>query len=474
MLFPTLSFAAFFLIVWLGDRLLPNKLRSGWLLGASLTFYFLWIPQYLLLLIFVILINYVFLRKMLSQQRRTNAAPGAGRGWLIASIVFTLGILATFKYAAFLLGILLPFTTILAVGTIPLPDLLLPLGISFYSFQLISLHVDIYRDEIEAPPNLARYALFVSFFPQLIAGPILRGQEFLPQLATPTKATTDSNRQGVWLIASGLGKKVLLGDFLFAPMVDPVFAAPGLAGAPAHLLAIYAFAFQIYFDFSGYTDMARGVARLLGFEFPRNFEEPYLSRNPTEFWRRWHMTLSRWLRDYLYIPIGGNRGRRARTGTNLLITMLLGGLWHGAGWNFLLWGGMHGVLLALHRPLRAPQTRMGSLELRDWWRVLLCFHAVTFLWIFFRASTLADAGAILHGVVFGSWAGPLPLWGILLILGAFALQFAERWVRTRAIKLRSQSNGMAGAALEGALIGGLLILVIAASGRSGEFIYFQF
>ena len=200
---------------------------------------------------------------------------------------------------------------------------------------------------IEAPPTFARYALFVSFFPQLIAGRILRGQEFLPQLTASARITTEKNRRGIWLIASGLPKKVILGDFLFAPLVEPIFADPGITSGPLHLLAIYAFAFQIYFDFSGYTDMARGIARLLGFEFPKNFEEPHLSRNPTEFWRRWQITPSRWLRDYLYIPLGGNRGGSFRSGSNLLITILMGGLWHGAGWNFLLWGGMHGVLLGL-------------------------------------------------------------------------------------------------------------------------------
>jgi D-alanyl-lipoteichoic acid acyltransferase DltB (MBOAT superfamily) len=474
MLFPTLLFALFFLVVWAGDRLLPNKARSGWLLAASLLFYSLWIPQYLGLLLFVVLVNYGFLRGLQRSQRLSGGSVGSGRAWLIATLVFTLGILATFKYAAFLIGIVLPFSTILADGALPVPDLLLPLGISFYSFQLISLHVDVYRREIEAPPSLARYALFVSFFPQLIAGPILRGQEFLPQLAGRSPATTDRNRRGLWLIASGLWKKVLLGDFLFAPMVDPVFANPGLASAPLHLLAIYGFAFQIYFDFSGYTDMARGIALLLGFEFPRNFEEPYLSRSPTEFWRRWHMTLSRWLRDYLYIPLGGNRGSSFRTGTNLLITMLLGGLWHGAGWNFVIWGGLHGVLLALHRPLRGRQARPDTLAWKDWWRVLLCFNAVTFLWIFFRAATFADACDVIAGAAFGTWAVPLPIWGILLVIAAFLLQFAERWIRRRADRLRRQTSGMAGAVFEGLAFGGLLILVIAASGRSGEFIYFQF
>lgn len=470
MLFPTLAFALFFALVALGHRALPAAARPSWLLLASLFFYFLWLPIYLLLLLADIGINYCLMRGMTHARARGES----GRGWLVASIVLTLGILATFKYAGFLIGVAAPFATILGGTELPVPDLLLPLGISFYSFQLIALHIDLYRGELDQPPSLARYTLFVCFFPQLIAGPILRGRELLPQLDSGGRPTSARNRRGLWLIASGLLKKVVFGDFLLAPMVDVVYGNPGAGTGPQHLLATYAFAFQIYFDFSGYTDMARGIGLLLGFELPRNFEEPYLSRNPSEFWRRWHMTLSRWLRDYLYISLGGNRGTSFRTGLNLMMTMLLGGLWHGAGWNFVIWGGLHGLLLAAHRPLRSRRSPEAAVTLSDSWRILLCFHAVTLLWIFFRAPTFSDATTILHTIFLGDWQAGIPLWPCLLLTTAAALHVAERWLRLRAGRLRARLDSIPGALAEGLALGAIVALAVAASGRGGEFIYFQF
>jgi D-alanyl-lipoteichoic acid acyltransferase DltB (MBOAT superfamily) len=268
MLFNTFQFAAFFAIVLLGYRLLPPRARNGWLLGASLLFYSLWIPVYLLLLLVDAGINYVLLRRM-ARSRRPRLLLGA-------SIAVTLGILASYKYGAFFAATIEPLTRSLLGLTPPAVDLLLPLGISFYSFQIIALSIDAHRGEIEAPRSFGRYLLFVSFFPQLIAGPILRGREFLPQLSRGGQFSSERTRRGLWLIASGLTKKVILGDFLLAPFVNDVYGNPGIASAPVHLIATYSFAFQIYFDFSGYTDMARGMACLLGFELPYNFKEPYL------------------------------------------------------------------------------------------------------------------------------------------------------------------------------------------------------
>ena len=212
--------------------------------------------------------------------------------------------------------------------------------------------------------------------------------------------TPERTRRGLWLIASGIGKKMILGDFVLAPFVADVFMSPGVANAPVHWLALYSFAFQIYFDFSGYTDMARGLACLLGYELPVNFLEPYLSRNPAEFWRRWHITLSSWLRDYLYVPLGGNRRGRVRTYLNLLATMLLGGLWHGAGWNFLVWGGIHGLLLVAHRAFagRTP-TQDAPLAWRDAPKLVVCFHAVILPWVFFRAARLRGRDRLPRGPV---------------------------------------------------------------------------
>ena len=471
MLFPTLPFLLFFAIVLLGHRSLPRPARPGWLLAASLFFYFLWIPAYLLLLIADIGINYLFLRLMIGQRARTHQK---NRFWLVVSVVFTLGLLAGFKYAAFLLGVVAPFSTILAGPELPVPDLLLPLGISFYSFQLIALHVDVYRGTTEPPRGLAQYALFVCFFPQLIAGPILRGRELLPQISIGGSPSRDRNRRGLWLIGSGLLKKVVLGDFLLAPLVNEVYGNPGVSSASMHLIAAYYFSFQIYFDFSGYTDMARGIGLLLGFEFPKNFREPYLSRNPGEFWERWHITLSQWLRDYLYIPLGGSRHGASRTSRNLLTTMLLGGLWHGAGWNFLIWGGLHGLLLILHRPFRNPEHHNGPLRAKDVVSILLCFHAVTFLWIFFRAPDPGSALTFIQALLFGNWTAAPALWPLLVLTGCVLFQIAERLLRKRLTETQQQLGSSRGIVLEGMVLGAVFMLAIACSGRGGEFIYFQF
>jgi D-alanyl-lipoteichoic acid acyltransferase DltB (MBOAT superfamily) len=365
---------------------------------------------------------------------------------------------------------------LLGAAAPPLPEVLLPLGISFYSFQILALQLDVYRGAAQAPASFARYLLFIAFFPQLVAGPILRGHEFLPQLERGGRVAPERTRRGLWLIASGVAKKVVLGDFLLAPFVDPVFAHAGVAPAPVQLLAVYGFAFQIYFDFSGYTDMARGMACLLGFELPPNFQEPYLSRNPAEFWRRWHMTLSRWLRDYLYVPLGGNRRGRARTQLNLFLTMLLGGLWHGAAWTFVLWGGLHGLLLVAHRAFAGSWRGQDTpLRARDALRILACFHATCLLWIFFRAATFGDACAILARLFTGSWLGAWPLLPAGVVALCAALHGAERWLRPRLPRLRAAlGDGALGGAVEGALFGLIGALAVAASGVGAEFIYFQF
>jgi D-alanyl-lipoteichoic acid acyltransferase DltB (MBOAT superfamily) len=354
---------------------------------------------------------------------------------------------------------------------------LLPLGLSFYSFQILALQIDACRGHAPAPPSLARYALFVAFFPQLVAGPILRGGEFLPQLERGGQIDAERTRRGLWLLAAGVVKKVILGDYLLAPFVDDVYAHPGVAPAPVQLLATYSFAFQIYFDFSGYTDMARGMACLLGFELPLNFREPYLSRSPAEFWRRWHMTLSRWLRDYLYIPLGGNRLGPSRTRRNLLLTMLLGGLWHGAGWTFLVWGGLHGLLLVAHRRLYrgAREAVERPLALRDAPRVVLLFHAVCLLWVFFRAPDLGAALAVLARLFGGSYAVDWPLLPALWVALCAALHGLERWGRPRLPGLRAAlGEGALGGLLEGLALGAVAALALAASGVGAEFIYFQF
>jgi len=468
MLFNTAQFAIFFAAILLVYRCLPRRSGNAWLLGCSLVFYFLWIPSYLLLLLLEIGVNFALLRAMLRSTRP--------RVFLVASIAFTLGLLAFFKYAAFLVESTAPLTQGLLGHAPPLPEVLLPLGISFCSFQILALQIDSFRGRIEPPRSLARYALFVAFFPQLIAGPILRGHEFLPQLERGGRLEPERTRRGLWLIASGLCKKAILGDYLLAPFVNEVYGNPGLAPAPVQLLATYGFAFQIYFDFSGYTDMARGMACLLGFELPFNFREPYLSRNPAEFWRRWHTTLSRWLRDYLYIPLGGNRRGPARVYANLLLTMLLGGLWHGAGWNFVIWGGLHGLLLAGHRGLRRrPTDAERRFTAADVLRVFGFFHAVCLLWVFFRAEKLGDALVILEKLFTGSYRVAWPLLPTAVVALCFGLHVLERGLRPRLPRIREWlGQGAFGGAIEGLALGAIAALAIAASGVGAEFIYFQF
>jgi alginate O-acetyltransferase complex protein AlgI len=467
MLFNSLQFAIFLTAVLVAHRTLPRRARIPLLLAASLLFYAFWYPPYLLLLLADVIVNYALLRAMVRSPRP--------RIFLATSIVFTLGILAFSKYAGFVVETSLPALEFLFGAEPPIPDILLPLGISFYSFQIVALAVDTHRGRIEPVRRLSQYTLFVCFFAQLIAGPILRGGQFLPQLEAGGLVTPDRTRRGVWLLASGVAKKVLLADFLLAGFVADVFAAPGLASAPFHLVALYSFAFQIYFDFSGYTDIARGTALLLGFELPPNFLEPYLSRNPAEFWRQWHITLSQWLRDYVYIPLGGNRRGPRRALINVGITMLLGGLWHGAGWNFVVWGGLHGVLIIVHRLVAGGRSVERAVSLRDAPQILLFFHAVCALWVFFRAPTFDEALLFYQGLLgMGSHSGwPLLQSGIVLL--CFALHVTERWVRLRLPVLRAALERRPwGAALEGGTLGVVLALAVAVAGAGGEFIYFQF
>ena len=462
MLFNTAQFAFFLLIVALMHAILPRAWRNAWLLAASLTFYALWIPVYLLLLLGVLVVNYVF--AMAIARSSTPKPP------LVASIVFTLGVLAYYKYWNFFLDNLGWL-----IGPHSAAEIFLPLGISFYSFVIIALNVDLYRRTMDLP-RFSQYALFVTFFPHMIAGPILRGSEFLPQLELRGVYTSDRIRRGLWLIAGGLFKKVVMGDFLLAPFVNEVFGRPGVHSAPVHLFAVYSLSFQIYCDFAGYSDIARGVACLLGYELPLNFAEPYLSRNPAEFWRRWHMTLSRWLRDYLYIPLGGNRQSSFRTSANLMITMVLGGLWHGASWNFLVWGGLHGLFLVLHRFFRGNHAEQPlGFTLGNVVAIVATFHATSALWIFFRAADFSTATTILYALAAGNWAGEWPVLQIGIVGACLAAHVLERLVVERSQQIITASRtSWAFAATEGVAFGIVLALSVLCNGTGAAFIYFQF
>jgi alginate O-acetyltransferase complex protein AlgI len=469
MLFNSFPYAIFLVLVVLVLRRLDPGRRPGWLLAASLVFYGLWHPAYLLLFLVDLAANWWLLGRI--------ARAASSRGWLAASVVWTLGILAIFKYADFALAVAAPLFEAVGLAAPEPVGLLLPLGISFYSFQLLGLAIDVHRGEGRPPRDFASYLLFIAFFPQLIAGPILRGNQLLPQLAAGGSTTPERDRRALWLLASGLAKKVLLGDFLLAPFVDEVFAAAGVAPASFHLVAAWGFALQIYCDFSGYCDLARGSALLLGFELPLNFTEPYLSRDPSEFWRRWHITLSQWLRDYLYRPLGGNRQGTARTCRNLFLTMLLGGLWHGANWTFVVWGAGHGLLLIVHR-LCARRRRDPERPFDPWsdgWRALAMFNAAALLFVVFRAPDLATAGRM-FAALFGPWSGqPVPLLAVLVVILGLLAHAAERALRPRLGAVQARfAEGPGGALLEGAAFGVVVALALVASGQGAEFIYFQF
>lgn len=462
MLFNSLDFVFFYAIVFAAYALLRRNwaVRKGLLLLASYWFYMAWNPPYAVLLIFSTGLDFVAGQRI---SRSENARER--RLWLVASCVGNLGVLFFFKYSGFLL------TNLSALTTPPMPvpafvrDVILPLGISFYTFQSLSYTIDVYRDRTTATDSFLDFALYVSFFPQLVAGPILRSREFLPQLVRNHSASADELLSGFNLIARGFAKK-LLGADLLAEYVDLVYAAPGEFGAFNHLLAVYAYAFQIYFDFSGYTDIAIGTARTLGFRVPENFRLPYLARGPADFWRRWHISLSTWLRDYLYVSLGGSRGSRAKTYRNLAITMLLGGLWHGAGWGFVLWGAFHGAWLAAHRAVFRD---------RDGFRVpaavsiFLTFHAACFGWVLFRARTLADALAVMRG--FTDFDAPVREVPPLVLIALFA-GFASHGLGASE-RLARAWRGMA---VDAQVAYWILVTagIFFLSSQTEKFIYFQF
>ena len=408
MIFNSLEFGVFFVLV-LGvyvalARVSSRRPQNLLLLLASYLFYGAWDWRFLGLIWISTAVDYwVGLRL----HQSTDAA--IRKRWVTLSLITNLGILGFFKYAGFFVDSLTALLRSMGVtadlGTL---DIVLPVGISFYTFQTLSYTVDIYRRRLEPTRDLLDFALFVAFFPQLVAGPIERATRLLPQIAGERQMTWQRLSDGSWLIFWGLFKKVVIGDNLgglvnivYAPGVDPF--------APEVILATYAFALQIYCDFSGYTDIARGVAKILGFELMLNFNLPYFALNPADFWRRWHISLSTWLRDYLYISLGGNRQGTLMTYRNLALTMLLGGLWHGAAWTFVVWGAYQGLLLIVHRVAAPGLSRIapsGNLG-QDLWRGMsriVTFQFVCVGWMIFRAESVGQIGDLL-----GSLAGPWEL-----------------------------------------------------------------
>jgi D-alanyl-lipoteichoic acid acyltransferase DltB (MBOAT superfamily) len=391
--------------------------------------------------------------------------------------VGVLGLLVWFKYYGFLSLNLDNALHGLGLGPpLPLVQVALPIGISFFTFMAISYVIDVYRGELRAAAWLD-VAVYLSFFPHLVAGPIVRGSELLPQIRTRRDPRRIDYSRAGYLIFGGLFKKVVVSSFLASAIVDPVFGTPGQHTSLEILIAVYAYAVQIYADFSGYTDIAIGVALLLGFTFPENFNAPYAAHSMQEFWRRWHMTLSRWLRDYLYIPLGGSRGTRWKTYRNIMFTMVLGGLWHGAAWTFVTWGAFHGLCLAGGRLRRDRRVARGLSPQDDrpgamFRQRVVTFHLVCLGWVFFRADSVSTALVLLGRLV--TAVGPAPAVTPLVlavITGAIAAQFMPRDLSG---SLQDRFSRLGPALQGGALAGGLFLITSLGPQGVAPFIYFRF
>ncbi|HTI52449.1 MAG TPA: MBOAT family protein [Planctomycetaceae bacterium] len=401
MLFNSTVFFIYLPIVLAVYYCLSQRAQNWWLLGAGLLFYGWWDYRFLGLLAISALTDYYCALKI----DETSDEPARKR-YIVISLVTNLGILGFFKYYNFFIDSMKECLAVAGLDVpVPVLNVILPLGISFYTFQALSYTIDVYRGELRACRNLVDLLLFITYFPHLVAGPIQRATDLLPQIRGERRVTTSQVRDGLVLMLIGYFKKVGVADVL-APFVEPRFTSPELCTGPDLLISLYFFAIQIYCDFSGYSDIARGVSKLLGIELKLNFNQPYLATSITDFWRRWHISLSTWLRDYLYIPLGGNRYGTFNTYRNLFITMLLGGLWHGANWTFVVWGGLHGLYLALHKFILdrfgPPSTESaGTLggAVRTFVKILFTFHLVCLTWIFFRAQNFTTAWTYLTRIV---------------------------------------------------------------------------
>ena len=470
MLFPTLGFLLFFLIVAaamaaLGTRFAAKKTV---LVVASYYFYAQWDWRFCFLLAGSSVVSYIAgqLIDRASEERRARTILGI-------AVALHLGLLGIFKYFDFFISSANQLARLLGLEhEVPFIEILLPVGISFFTFHGISYITDVYRRDVAVCRNPLDMLLYMSFFPQLVAGPIVRAAYFLPQLARPSTEPIPVG-PALLLILSGLFKKVVIANYLATGLVDPVFSAPTSYGGPDLLLATYGYAVQIFCDFSAYSDMAIALAALLGFRFPANFNQPYRAQRLREFWQRWHISLSTWLRDYLYKPLGGNRGGRLNTYRNLLLTMLLGGLWHGAAWKFIAWGALHGGGLAVERMLEPWIGRRALSPAAKIIATLIVFHFVCLAWIFFRAEDFAVASLYIGGLASG-WgegvqqAGPFV---VALIAIGVAGQFTPDALFDRvALAFAHVPSWGLGA------MAGIVVALINALGPEGvaPFIYFRF
>ncbi|MBN1510235.1 MAG: MBOAT family protein [Sedimentisphaerales bacterium] len=458
MLFQTLPFFVFFAVVYPIYLLVKGtRLRLAWMLVTSYAFY-AWLDwRYLIPLVYATVVDYLVTGRMVKSRRP--------RAWLAVSIASDLSVLAFFKYAGFIADnvnvLLRSLGSSYAIGPV---GFLLPAGLSFYLLQSIGYTVDVYRGHAQRESNLLAYATFVSFFPRLLAGPIERANHLLPQLHNDARVTLRDFTDGLSIFVVGYFKKVALADYL-AMYVAKVYGSPSEFQAPALLLATFLFAWQIYFDFSGYTDMARGIARMMGIRLMRNFDNPYLAVSMGDFWKRWHISLSSWFRDYVYIPLGGNRKGKFATYRNVFVAMVLSGLWHGAAWTFVLWGVIHalGNFATREMERRSFYTRSLPTVVKR----LFVFALVTFAWVFFRAHSIGDAGTILSRIFTSGSADPaVPVWALAMIAAVWCYQWLFesrlRWLLELAV------------VRVGLVISMLAYMILTVRAEGQPFIYMQF
>jgi alginate O-acetyltransferase complex protein AlgI len=495
MVFNSYTFVVFFVVVLgLHSLALPWRVKKINLLLASYLFYALWNPPFILLLWLSTVVDFYMARLISREQRPTQR-----KIWLMVSLVLNLGMLSYFKYGGFLLE---NFTALLGTMGIAFqavkPDIILPVGISFYTFVTLSYTLDVYRRKFAPEPSLLNFALFVTYFPHLVAGPIVRPEDLIPQFKTPRTATREQLTWGLFLLSLGLFLKVAVADGLLAEPADLIFGLPFPVQPLDAWTGVLAFSGQIFCDFAGYSTCAIGVSLCLGFTLPENFRYPYAAIGFSDFWRRWHITLSTWLRDYLYIPLGGNRLGAFRTYINLMITMLLGGLWHGASWTFVIWGALHGLFLCVERLgrdwqanrranraeqqtdgqilSRASVVPVGSLP-RVWRQFGLAigtFFLVNVTWVFFRAPTFQGATLLLLAMFGIIPNGATMLSGVAIATVAVvtvAMVGSHWFMRARSVVQVAGRLPVWGLSLVWAA---LLIAVILTQKGSGSFIYFQF
>ncbi len=473
MIFQSFHFLVFFLVtLWVVRELLArnSEAKKNFLLVASYYFYMCWDWRFAGLILAITLINY-----FVGPYIASAGTPKAKRGWLALSLVSSLAILAYFKYADFFIDSMNRLLSGLGFsGDLPLLQVVLPLGISFYTFQSISYTLDIYRGRIAPVHSLRDFALFVAFFPQLVAGPIVRASHFLPQLGADRKEEAGAMESGFALILRGFIKKVAIADALALHIVDPAFSDPAAYSPLFLLVGLYAYSYQVYMDFSGYTDIARGTARTLGYELPINFNRPYKATSISDFWQRWHISMSSFFRDYLFHGLGGSK--YGNVYVNLLITFVAIGIWHGAGWNFVLYGLCHGVLVGLERWRRVRRRRLGIPERRYRglhlaWRIFWVFNVVSLARLLFRGGSIE--GAVAYGQAmldFGVTRLPLDMVGVSVLLLAVALHYTpDRWA-VGWKKLYCRLPAM----VQGGVMVVTIFVLIAVSTGQAPFIYFQF